>query len=278
MNESISEMAEAYPPKQSLREALCARVNQLDKKGASAQWVADTFRFIDLDYLNAAKAKIDRMEAKLAAEKQGLPDLAKPLDASALRRRLFDLGKRASTRDPVPELVIAANSISRGDLRNAQAALDGFEKRLDEDSRICSSYPAAVDALHQQLIVPPVTLKPGDSVTLNGMQVTSIQLEVPQWVLCPPPETTNPRQELDHALAALSDGSGHEAWGPGPVGAKLHERNSLAGKAFDLAAQGTVEALFKQTIIGPAERPRIIAAMRKLAPVFLELLMGEEEK
>lgn len=104
------------------------------------------------------------------------------------------------------------------------------------------------------------------------------------WNADPKPRIDlDPKKELAHALDALGDGAGRELWGPGPVGLKLHERSSVAGKAFDYAASAAVEVFWemkpgpiddKPRMIG--DKPRMIAAMRKLAPVFLELLLGDE--
>lgn len=99
------------------------------------------------------------------------------------------------------------------------------------------------------------------------------------WNDDPKPRTDlDPKKELAHALDALGDGSGHDQWGPGPVGLRLHERSGLAGKAFDLAGQSAFEALrWSNHYIDRTGRPKFIAAMRKLAPVFLELLLGDAE-
>jgi hypothetical protein len=79
---------------------------------------------------------------------------------------------------------------------------------------------------------------------------------------------------LDHALAALSDGSGHDTWGPGPVGAKLWAlREGNAAEAFYSAALVLLRLGIRP---GKANRARFIACMRKVAPVLLEAL-GDDE-
>ncbi len=98
-------------------------------------------------------------------------------------------------------------------------------------------------------------------------------------------ERERAKAALEHALAALGDGAGREIWGPGVVGQKLWEevrdkrepgtglqRSPLgqAGVAFDTSAQ----VAYKMGFLAPAE---MYAAMRKIAPVLLEVLLGEEE-
>jgi hypothetical protein len=74
------------------------------------------------------------------------------------------------------------------------------------------------------------------------------------------------REALDHALAALDDGSGHDVWGPGPIGAKLwQKRHKRAALAFDIAAQDAVHA-------GKLGRSAMTAFMRKVAPAVYEAL------
>jgi hypothetical protein len=73
------------------------------------------------------------------------------------------------------------------------------------------------------------------------------------------------KEALKHALDALGDGSGHEVWGPGPVGAKLHEHSKLAGMVFDMAAIAAVQ-------LQHTGRVRMTATIRKLAPVLLEVI------
>lgn len=76
------------------------------------------------------------------------------------------------------------------------------------------------------------------------------------------------KEALKHALDALGDGSGHEVWGPGPVGAKLHEHSPLAGLAFDTAAVTAVQ-------LAHTGRHRMTATIRRLAPVLLEVIEGD---
>lgn len=81
----------------------------------------------------------------------------------------------------------------------------------------------------------------------------------------------NPEQEgLKHALAALGDGSGHSIWGPGPVGARLHEKGLFqAATAFDMAAIAAVQ-------LKHGGRKRMTRTIRLLAPVLLEAIQGDE--
>lgn len=77
-------------------------------------------------------------------------------------------------------------------------------------------------------------------------------------------------EALKHALAALDDGSGHECWGPGPIGGRLWKNgHARAAEAFDMAAVCASR-------LGHLQRPRMIATIRKVAPVLLEA-MGEDE-
>lgn len=77
-------------------------------------------------------------------------------------------------------------------------------------------------------------------------------------------------EALKHALAALDDGSGHECWGPGPIGGRLWKNgHKRAAEAFDMAAMCASR-------LGHLQRPRMIATIRKVAPVLLEA-MGEDE-
>lgn len=79
-------------------------------------------------------------------------------------------------------------------------------------------------------------------------------------------EAKNERKELERALAALEDGSGHEEWGPGPVGAVLIERGCFkASWAFDRAAQLAV-------MTGRTSKESCIAFMRIAAPALLEAM------
>jgi hypothetical protein len=83
---------------------------------------------------------------------------------------------------------------------------------------------------------------------------------------------------LQHALDALGDGSGHDVWGPGPVGHKLHmSGHLLAAQAFDEASITLTQMLDSTALISRVGRPRFIAAMKKLAPVLLDILLPPEE-
>lgn len=83
-------------------------------------------------------------------------------------------------------------------------------------------------------------------------------------------------QALQHALDALSDGSGHGVWGPGVIGQKLWEANeALAAQAFD-AASTTLFVNLGQSTMSKAGRAQFIAAMKKLAPVLLDILLTPE--
>lgn len=93
-------------------------------------------------------------------------------------------------------------------------------------------------------------------------------------------ESNAARRELEHALDALTDGSGHEQWGPGVVGSMLNERNFHAHMAFDRAAQvifgEEVDAChYKNELANMAlNRSRFIAAMRRLAPIILDIRLA----
>jgi hypothetical protein len=78
------------------------------------------------------------------------------------------------------------------------------------------------------------------------------------------------RRELDHALAALSDGFGHAVWGPGVVLTRLDRRNTHASAAFEAAVLATHDLLHR------VKRERAIPAIKALAPVLLELLLSDE--
>lgn len=83
-------------------------------------------------------------------------------------------------------------------------------------------------------------------------------------------ERERARRELQHALDALSDGAGQELWGPGMLHPQLARRSHLAATAFRLSYRAACS-------LGQYEPAASIAAMRKLAPVMLEILLGEEE-
>lgn len=74
---------------------------------------------------------------------------------------------------------------------------------------------------------------------------------------------------LKHALAALDDGCGHSLWGPGIVGQFLEKNYPKASQAFDTACQVAVK-------LRHLEPQKMIATMRKLAPVLLEVLTDDE--
>lgn len=77
-------------------------------------------------------------------------------------------------------------------------------------------------------------------------------------------------QELGHALDALGDGSGHDEWGPGPVGWTLWQRSAYAASALDLSTQVAVK------LVAEVEPATMIPVMRKLAPIFLNLLLERD--
>lgn len=78
------------------------------------------------------------------------------------------------------------------------------------------------------------------------------------------------KEGLKHALAALGDGSGHHMWGPGPVGARLHEKGlAQAAAAFDMAAIVAVQ-------LKHGGRKRMTRTIRLLAPVLLEAIQGDD--
>lgn len=91
------------------------------------------------------------------------------------------------------------------------------------------------------------------------------------------------RAALEHALTALSDGSGHDVWGPGVVGYKLHVRGDLQAQiAFDTAAASIYKLLLYRDdpsgAIPRSARELFIDAMRELAPVMLTVLrMGTDD-
>lgn len=77
------------------------------------------------------------------------------------------------------------------------------------------------------------------------------------------------QQALQHALDALGDGSGHQEWGPGPVILKLDAISAPASEAFGTAALVAVK-------LGHQGRKKMTAAIRKLAPVLLEVIQGDD--
>lgn len=90
-------------------------------------------------------------------------------------------------------------------------------------------------------------------------------------------EANAARRELEHALAALDDGSGHETWGPGVVGQKLWDRSweqPWVAMAFDTASQVVYKFRCQTGGVHMSERPGFIDDVRKLAPVMLELLLA----
>ncbi len=83
---------------------------------------------------------------------------------------------------------------------------------------------------------------------------------------------------LQHALDALSDGAGHEVWGPGPVGEKLWNNHyCYAALAFDQAASTLFALQSSSSRIALTERAVYIANMKKLAPVMLDILLPPEQ-
>ncbi len=87
------------------------------------------------------------------------------------------------------------------------------------------------------------------------------------------------RIELQYALDALGDGSGHESWGPGPVATKLWLRANnwasgalQASHAFELATMAIVNGgLSQPNADGGVNAERFIHCIKALAPVILEL-------
>lgn len=79
------------------------------------------------------------------------------------------------------------------------------------------------------------------------------------------------RAELKHALDALGDGAGAKQWGPGPVIAKLSKRNAMACEAFEMATMVTHD------LFCLVKREDAMPAIRRLAPVFLEMLLERQE-
>lgn len=77
--------------------------------------------------------------------------------------------------------------------------------------------------------------------------------------------------DLNHALAALGDGAGHETWGPAHVIEGLQRRDHRAQSAFEMAARISFGLMLTRT---PA---RMIHEMRVLAPVLLQLVLDAEE-
>lgn len=86
------------------------------------------------------------------------------------------------------------------------------------------------------------------------------------------------RRELAHALEALGDGIGHETWGPGPVINRLCKRVlkepavQLAVEALEAATMATHDLLHR------VKREDALGGIRRLAPVFLELIIEKDEE
>lgn len=83
-------------------------------------------------------------------------------------------------------------------------------------------------------------------------------------------------RELEHALAALADVApdNDRAW---KIKSALGNRNLAAWIAFDRAQSAVWQAANSPALL---KRPTVawsMAAMRKLAPVLLDILLGEEE-
>lgn len=77
--------------------------------------------------------------------------------------------------------------------------------------------------------------------------------------------------DLNHALAALGDGVGHETWGPHAILNRMGRKHHHAYSAIWMASCISFNLLNTRT---PA---RMIAEMRTLAPVLLGLLLSAEE-
>jgi hypothetical protein len=92
---------------------------------------------------------------------------------------------------------------------------------------------------------------------------------------------------LDHALRALGDGAGHEEWGPAIVANTLYwsgdEGKHLACRALDISAVAALATITPANgflpgpVIPMANRERYLVAIRAIAPVVLEQLLGPED-
>lgn len=90
------------------------------------------------------------------------------------------------------------------------------------------------------------------------------------------------RAALEHALTALSDGSGHEVWGPGVVGYKLYTNgHQQAANAFDTAAASIYKLMLNTNVATGAiprnTRERFIVAMRLIAPVMYDAMLVPDD-
>ena len=86
---------------------------------------------------------------------------------------------------------------------------------------------------------------------------------------------------LEHALDALSDGSGHASWGPGVVGLTLSTKSRRAFHAFDAASLAVTWAINGSVfahIVTKENRVHFIDGMKKLAPVLLDIIQGNEDE
>lgn len=85
------------------------------------------------------------------------------------------------------------------------------------------------------------------------------------------------RRELTHALEALGDGIGHETWGPGPVIERLSKRE-LKEPAVRMATEALEAAtMASHDLLHRVKRDDALSAIRRLAPVFLELIIEKDD-
>lgn len=86
------------------------------------------------------------------------------------------------------------------------------------------------------------------------------------------------RAELNHALDALEDGAGQEVWGPGRVIARLAKR-ALKEPAATHAEGALADASdTAYNVLHLRARVDLIDAIRRLAPLFLEMRLEKLEK
>lgn len=85
-------------------------------------------------------------------------------------------------------------------------------------------------------------------------------------------EREKSERELAWALEALTDGVGHEEWGPGPVVGRLRQRDGFAAAAFAMATKASYRLLGDRT---PGD---MTASIRELAPVFLRRLRAQDDQ
>lgn len=91
-------------------------------------------------------------------------------------------------------------------------------------------------------------------------------------------EKEKARRELAHALAALTDdgGRGNDGWGPGAIAARLMRREGETGRLSPIHRvfmAGWSDCVFLGRN-GSVEQ--FASAMRKIAPVLLEVLLEDE--